>query len=124
MGRNRLGNLGSPTGLPASLVDGVGRDRASRATAGEEPGPGSAHPPPVAQDLEQFRGEHHVAVFLPLPLLDAQDHPLAVDRRQAEPHGFGDAQPGGVAGREDRAMVGRLHGVEKLDHFGGAEHDR
>ena len=29
---------------------------------------------------------------------------------------------GGIAGRQDRAMVGWLHGVEKLHHRGGAGH--
>ena len=43
-----LGTAPSPTGLQARLVHGVGTDRAFRPIAGNEPGPRSAHPPPVA----------------------------------------------------------------------------
>jgi len=50
-------------------------------------------------------------------LLDAQDHSLAVDRWQGEPHGFRDAEAGGIAGRQDRAMLGGRDAVEKLDDF-------
>jgi len=111
-------------GLPAGAVHRTAGDRVSRASPRKEPVPGAAHPPPVAQDLEQLRGQHHVAIFLTLALLDAEDHPLAVDRRDGEVNGFRDAEAGGVAGREDGVMLGRLHRVEKLDHFGGAEHHR
>jgi hypothetical protein len=79
MGRNRLQNAAVPMGLPAGAVHRTGGDRVARAIAREDPGRGATDPPPVAQDGQQFRGEHHVAIFLPLALLDAQDHPLAVD---------------------------------------------
>lgn len=62
--------------------------------------------------------------FLPLPLLDPQDHALAVDGWGRESHRFGDPQARGVAGREDRTMLGERDAVEKLDDLGGAEHHR
>jgi hypothetical protein len=65
------------------------------------------HAPPVAQDREQLRGEHHVAILVPLPIIDAQDHPLAIDGGDREPHGFRDPEAGGVAGRQDRAKIQR-----------------
>jgi hypothetical protein len=40
---------------------------------------GAVYSPPVAQDLQEPRREHHVAIAPALPLLDAQDHPLAIE---------------------------------------------
>ena len=34
------------------------------------------HAPPLAQDPQQSRREHDVAMFLSLALLNANDHPL------------------------------------------------
>ena len=97
---------------------------ALRAGAGKEPVPGPVDFPPGAQDRQQLRREHHVAVFLSLAVRDAQHHPFAVDGGHGKAHGLGDAQAGGVAGGQDGAMLGRLHPVEKLGHFFRAEHDR
>lgn len=122
MRRNRLGNATAPMGRPAGAVHRAGGDRLPGAIAGKEPGAGATHPPPVAQHLEQRRGEHDVAILLPLALLDAEDHALSVDRRRGQAHGFGDAKAGGIAGREDRAMLERRHAVKELGDFAGAEH--
>ena len=89
-GGDRLGNPAASVGFPTRAVHGPLRDRFPRAIAGKEPGPGSAHPPPVAQDRQQSRGQHHVAIFPALALLDAEDHPLAINDGNREPHGFGD----------------------------------
>ena len=62
--------------------------------------------PPGAQHLEQLGREHHVAVLLPLALLDAEHHPLAVDGGHGEMDGLGDAQAGGVARGQDGVMPG------------------
>jgi hypothetical protein len=70
-----------------------------------------------AQDLQQLGGEHDVAVFLPLAVLDAQVHPLAIDRRNREVHGFRDPKAGGVTGRQDRAMLRRLDALKKRHHL-------
>jgi hypothetical protein len=66
----------------------MGGDRFVRMIAGKEPVPGSAHPPPLAPDLEQCGGEHHIAIFLPFALLDTEDHALTVDHRNGEVHRF------------------------------------
>ena len=86
--------------------------------------PGTAQAPPRTQNLEQLRGEHDVAVLLPFPLLDAQHHALTVDGREREVDRLRDAEPGGVARRQDRAMMGGGHMLEELDDFGGTQHDR
>ncbi|MGB2886636.1 MAG: hypothetical protein WBC04_02965, partial [Candidatus Acidiferrales bacterium] len=75
------------------------------------------HSPPVPQDLQQLRREHHVPVLLTFALLDTQDHSLAVDRGESESNGLGDAQAGCVAGGQDRAMLPAGNTPEKLDDF-------
>ena len=80
--------------------------------------------PPRPQDLQELRGEHHVAVLLARAEGNAQDHPLTIDRRRGEPDGFRDPQARGVTRRQDRAVLREGDAVEKLDHFRGAEHHR
>ena len=72
---------------------------------GEEPLGRAGRLPVLAEDREQPGREHHVAVLAPLGLADADDHPLAVDVVDAQGHDLGDAQPGGVGGHEDGAVL-------------------
>lgn len=60
---NGLGNLAASMRLPAGAVHRTGGDGVSRAIAREEPGRGATAPPPVAQDGQQCRREHDVAIF-------------------------------------------------------------
>jgi hypothetical protein len=52
----------------------AGRHRVDWVPAGEEPGLEPRRAPPFAQQFEQLRRKHHVAVPLPLALLDPQRH--------------------------------------------------
>ena len=75
--------------------------------AGEQPGALRARAPPVvAQGLQKPGREHDVAVLGPLAEVDAQRgiHALAVDVLRAQADGLRDAQPGRVAGRQDRLV--------------------
>jgi hypothetical protein len=49
-------------------------------------------PPPFAQQFEQLRGEHDVAIPLPLAPLDPKRHALAVDVGHLQRHDLGHAQ--------------------------------
>jgi hypothetical protein len=62
-------------GLPHRVTG----ERPRRPFAGKEPVRRSVHAPPLAQDREECRRQHHAAILMPLPILDAQDHPLAID---------------------------------------------
>ena len=86
--------------------------RALRVRAWKEPVLRLTDAPPVAQHHQPRRREHHVPVPLPFPLDDAEHHPLAVNRRHGQPHGFRETEPGGVAGRQDGAMLEVLHAIE------------
>jgi len=47
--------------------------------------------------------------FLAFSLFDSNDHSFAVDISDFQAYGFGDAQPGSVADRQDRAMLEALY---------------
>ena len=47
--------------------------------------------------------------FLSLALFDSNDHSLAVDIGDLQADSLGDAQPGSVADRQDRAMLEALY---------------
>ena len=81
VGRNRLGDAAAPMDPPAGAVDGMDGDRVARARPRKEPVRRVVHPPPVAQHRQQRGGEHHIPVFLALPLRDPEHHPLTVNRR-------------------------------------------
>src|SRR5581483_3852600 len=74
-----FGNAASQVRLAAGLIDGILAEMAAGRVARKEPGAGSFRAPPVAESLQQPGGEHDIAVLLPLTLLDADHHALAVD---------------------------------------------
>jgi hypothetical protein len=51
-------------------------------------------------------------------------HPLVVERAGLQAHGFGNAQAGGVAGRQDRVVFDVFDAAEKMENFRSAEDDR
>ena len=51
-------------------------------------------------------------------------HPLVVERAGLQANGFGDAQAGGVAGRQDRLVFDLFDAAEKMENLRSAENDR
>ena len=91
---------------------------------GEEPLLRSPDPPIVTQRVEQFRREHDVAILAALALGHPDHHPLVVERGGLQTNGFGDAQAGGVAGRQDRLVFDVFDAAEKMENLSSAENDR
>ena len=58
---------------------------------------------------QHIRAEMLSTTFLPLALFDSNDHSLAVDIADFQADSLGDAQPGSVANRQNRAMFDALH---------------
>src|SRR6266478_4921041 len=56
-------------------------------------GCGGPRLPPLPQQLEDFRRQHHVPVLAALRLHDANDHLLAVDVARSQPHHLAGPQP-------------------------------
>src|SRR5260370_41998323 len=117
MRADRLANARKPPGLLTGQSDGASTDRLARDIPFEQPALRSHGTPVRAQCPQQLDREHHVSILVSLPLLDADHHALAVDIGGLEVDGLGDAQPAGVAGGQDRAMLGAADTVEKMKNL-------
>ena len=107
--RMRRHPLLDPGGLGGGVdgaVELAGRQRLDRVAAGKQPASRqqraepAALPPPGAQQFEQLRRQHGVAIFAALAALDPQQHALGIDIADFERDDFGNAQPGAVCGGE------------------------
>ena len=81
-------------------------------------------PPPVAQQFEQLRREHHVPVPLSLALLDPQRHALAVNIGHRQVRDFGHPQACAVGDAVRGFVLEARRGFEETRHFLLAQHDR
>ncbi len=80
--------------------------------------------PVGAEDLQQSRGEHDVAILPALAVANADHHALAVDVGDLQLGDFGDAQAGGIGGHEDGAMLDIWDGRKEANDLVRAEDDR
>src|SRR5271155_1915087 len=77
---------------------------------------GRARLPPLPQQLEDLRRQHHVPVLAALRLHDTDDHLLAVDVAPSQPHHFAGPQPATIGQCEHRSRLqARRHGQDTLD---------
>jgi hypothetical protein len=123
MGRDGFGNLRDPAGLLALLLNRADGDVLAREVAWEEPLLGPLDSPPTTQDIQELRREHRVPIFSPFPLLDMDDHALAIDRGGSERNGLRDTKAGSIAGGQDGAMFPAPDAVQKRKNFLGAQDD-
>lgn len=122
--RDRFGQAGEVARFRAGMSHRIPGDRLAGTIAGEEPRLWPPHLPIVAQDLQELGRQHHVAVLLAFALLDADDHPLAVDARGLQLNRLRDAQAGGIACGQDGVVFDVEDAAEELLNFLGAEDDR
>jgi Phage integrase, N-terminal SAM-like domain len=66
-------------GLRRSEVARVAADRLVRGSSGEKPFLRFVFSPVLSQGIQQNRGQHHHAIFLPFPLMDGHGHAFRVD---------------------------------------------
>src|SRR6266566_7571461 len=79
---------------------------------------------PGAQQLEQMRRKHHVAILATFALLDA-DHPaLAVDIGHLQRHHLGYAQSGPIGHTQGRLVLEPRRRIEEARHLVRTEDDR
>ena len=104
-------------------ADRVGRDVAPGGGAGEQVGLTRRllDAPPEAERREEPHAEHDVALAVPLRDADVDHHALAVDVGRRKRARLGDAQARAVGAHEDRAVLGRLDGLEEREHLGAAQ---
>src|SRR5580704_13701515 len=85
-----LGHLRRGMAGPVELAR---RERVDRVLPGKQPALRARHFPPCAQQFEQVLGEHDIAVFAALALLDPDEHPSAVDVGDLERDDLGRRSP-------------------------------
>ena len=116
-----LENLANTVGLLALLLNRKSCDVPAREVSWEEPVLGLFDSPPGTQDLQEFRAQHRIPIFLPFTLLNPDDHAFAVDGGRCECDGFGDTQACGIARGQDGAMFPAVDAVQELKDFLRAE---
>src|SRR5262249_40678817 len=124
MGCNRFGNTATPARLLARPLYGVPADVAADCIAAEEPPLGFVQWPPVAQDLQQLCGKHHISIHPPFALFDSDDHSLAIDITNLQADSLRDTQSGSVADSQNRAMFNAPHRAQKLQNLFRTQDDR
>ena len=91
---------------------------------GKEIGRWPGEPPIGAQNAEQLRRQHHVAIFRAFAVTD-QDHAArAVDVRHSQPRNLRGPEPGRIGRGQRRPALQTRNGFEKSHDLVGAEHDR
>ena len=88
----------------AGCFYGILRDWPIVVNAREQPLLRANGHPVAAQDLQQHGRQHHVPIFAAFALLDANNHPGAIDSGGLQADGFRNAQACRVAGGQDHPM--------------------
>jgi hypothetical protein len=107
------------TRVVTGLFDRAASNRVVGPIPGKQPEGRSAPAPPVAQHLEPFGREDHVAIRCPLPCSTRMImRALSISRSRR--FTASETQAGGVAGRQDPAVLRRGDTVQHADDFVGA----
>ena len=115
--RDPAPETGGIGGGVAGAIELAVRDRQQGIPAREQPALRAALLPPGAKDREQLLGEHSVPVLASLALLDADQHPFAVDIAHAQSDNLGAAQSGAV-GHTQRGLVFEARSRRSLQQAG------
>ena len=94
----------SLAGAVAGSLDASRGNGAVRSGAGEEEIARPSSLPVGAENAQQPRGKHDIAILLPSPV-HVDDHTLAVDVGNAQAGDLGDAQARGVGGHDDGPVL-------------------
>src|SRR5271155_4043257 len=121
---HRLADLGHLGGGIAGAPELARRHRVDRVHSGKQPALGACRLVPGAQQLEQMRRQHHVAVFVALALFDPDHHALAVDVGYLQCHHLGHAQSGPIGHTQGRLVFEPGRRIEEARYFFGAKDDR
>ena len=116
-----LGHLGCGIAGAPELAR---RHRVDRVHTGKQPPLWACRVVPGAQQLEQMRRKHHVAVFVALALFDPDHHALAVDVGYLQRDHLGDAQSGAIGHTQCRLVFEPRRRIEKTCDFFRAQDDR
>ena len=107
----------------AGAVELARGERLHRVAARKQPALGPRRLPPGAQQLQQMRGEHHVAILATLALLDPDDHAGAVDVADLERDHLGGAQTRAIGHAQRRPVLEAGRGFQEARHLLRAQND-
>ena len=122
--RHRLVDPGRLRGRMAGAGELTRGDRLERIAAREQPAPRAASQPPIAQQVEQPRRQHRVAVLAALALLDPDHHSRAVDIAHLERNDFGHPQTRPIGDAQRRLVLEARCRLQHAGDFLRAQHDR
>ena len=108
----------------AGAIELARRHRLHGIAAGKQPALRSCRLAPGAQQFEQMRRQHHVAVFTAFALLDADDHALAVDVADLQRDHLGGAQTRAISHTQCCLVLKSRCGIQEPRHLLRTEHDR
>ena len=100
------------------------RHRVDRVHSGKQPTLWACRLVPGAQQLEQMRRKHHVAVLIALTLFDPDHHALAVDVGYLQCDYLGHTQSGPIGHTQCRLVFEPRCCIEKARDFLGTQDDR
>jgi len=120
---DRLGKAGQVMCFLTGCFDGIFRDRLVGVTAWEQPALRVDNLPIAAEDIQQLGREHHIPVFAAFALLDADDHPLAINGDGLQANSFRNAQTCRVANGQDHSMSAAVHAPKEVRDLLGAQDD-
>ena len=122
--RHLLAQAGRRAGRTAGRMQTCRVDRPVLVAAGEQPVLRPRQAPIAAQDAEQLRRQHDVAVLAALALLDPDDHPAAVDVGDLQADHLRHAQSGGIGRRQRGAALQAWNRFQEAHDLVGAQHHR
>src|SRR5215467_13813489 len=122
--RYALVDLGYLSCCMASAIELAHREMVDPVLSGKQPSLRPCCPPPGAQQFEQMRREHHVAVFVALALLHTDEHALAVDVADLERNHFGSPQARPIGHAQRRLVLEPRRRIEQPRYLLWTEHHR
>ena len=120
VGRDRLADPRSPPRQPTGRLQRADAHVLAGLLARKQP---RARPGPLpigAQDLQQPRRQHRVAILATLAVLDVDQHPFAVDRAELQAHDLADAQARRVSGRQRNTIAQSCNRLQEAHGLLGA----
>src|SRR5882672_12025798 len=121
---HRLADLGHLGRGIAGAPELAGRHRVDRVHSGKQPPLWACRVVPSAQQLEQMRRKHHVAVLVALALFDPDHHALAVDVGYLQRDHLGHTQSGPIGHTQCRLVFEPRRRIEKTCDFLRAQDHR
>ena len=113
------------SGLDTAFADGSGGiGHVCMPARREKPELVAVRFPLLAQQLQRFLRQRHVAVFVALGLPDAHESARTVDVFDFQMSALGQAQSAGIDRGQTEAIVLKANAVQHMANFIPAEHDR